>query len=265
MEVTDKDLLAVHKKNQQKVSTKTLIPRTTAKVPDRFCDAHKVKMKSIGRDPYILWRCPECSREKFQDFKKAYVVKTDKDEARRLEHRENLLYNSDIPKRYQDEVFTTKTPQQIKANVLAGKILTTVDTAMFIGKLKTGKTLLACNIIKDFITKGLGSAKYSVFFDIIGEIKDSWGFSDIQTMGIINRYVEPDLLVIDEVGLGYGSETELIYISRIIDRRYNDMKKTILCGNVSPEEIETIIGDKAYRRIEDNCVKVVFNWERHTE
>jgi DNA replication protein DnaC len=173
-----------------------------------------------------------------------------------------ILSKSGIPEIYKNVEFEPQNLNQELAKDAAYGLLDEVNSGVFIGKLGTGKTLLACNIVNAYIRKHHKSAKYSKFFRLISEIKDSWN-TKTPTLNVVDKYVAPHLLVIDEVGMGFSSKTEMIYITQIIDDRYTAGRKTILCGNVSRTELQNVIGDKAYRRMVDNYVLIAFDWDKY--
>lgn len=219
-----------------------------------ICKIHNLETKNIGNERFPLYSCPKCSEEKKRKLD--------------LENMQEdldiicLIKSSGVPKIYAGKIFEPKDAVQHSAKSAAFRIFEDKDCGVFIGKLGTGKTLLACDIIQEFIRTTRKRAKYVVFFRLISEIKDSWN-AETPTLDVVDRYIEPELLVIDEIGLGFDSKTELIYITLLIDGRYSAGKKTILCGNVTTDELEQVIGDKAYRRIVENHVKIGFNWERY--
>ena len=71
-----------------------------------------------------------------------------------------------------------------------------------------------------------------------------------------------DLLVIDEVGAQFGSDTEKLFIFDIIDGRYQDMKPTILISNLDIAGIKDVIGERCVDRLrEGGGSMIAFNWE----
>jgi DNA replication protein DnaC len=222
--------------------------------PVKICRIHSIRKEFTGTEDYKILVCPKCVEE---GERKKPLKSVDPEAVR------ELLEKSCIPEIYKNVEFEPETTEQEQAKDAAYELLGDVNCGVFIGKLGTGKTLMACNIVDSFIKKYQQPAVYSKFFRLISEIKDSWN-TKTPTLNVVDRYVKPYLLVIDEVGMGFGSETELIYISQIIDDRYTAGKKTILCGNVDRSELKKVIGDKAYRRIVDNYVLIAFNWDRYT-
>ncbi len=145
---------------------------------------------------------------------------------------------------------------------------------IMVGKNGTGKTLLCSMIIHELIRKdphdnyGYDSHKriYTEAIKMIRTIKETWrkqtGEQSNQPseQEAINYYVEPDILVIDEIGVQYGSATEAQFITEIINDRYNQTKSTILSGNVTVKEIRKLVGDRIIDRFHEDGKTLVFDW-----
>ncbi|MDV7919996.1 ATP-binding protein, partial [Pseudomonas aeruginosa] len=61
-----------------------------------------------------------------------------------------------------------------------------------------------------------------------------------------------DLLVIDELGAQGGTEYELGLLHEVIDRRYREMRPTVVVSNMSAQEVAKYIGDRAVDRLREN-------------
>lgn len=133
---------------------------------------------------------------------------------------------------------------------------------IFIGSTGTGKNHLACGIIQEIVRMDK-TAILTTTMKMIREIKDSWTDRDKKEGEVIALYTQPDLLVIDEIGVQFGSDTEKLYISEIINDRYEAMKPTILLGNVSKKELIEQMGDRVIDRFRENGKMVIFDWQSH--
>lgn len=94
-------------------------------------------------------------------------------------------------------------------------------------------------------------------------IKESWRSSDKTETQVMRHFMEPDLLVVDEVGVQFGTETERMFLTEIINDRYNYMKPTILIGNLTLDEMKLAIGERALERFKEGGKVVAFNWSSH--
>ena len=195
------------------------------------------------------------------------VVEFEKDNAESREQRvlNHKLHNAMISPRFKTktlENYSTDNDEQKKALAAARWFLKCFEYAtglIFIGTPGTGKNHLACGIIQE-VVKQDKTAILTTTMKMIRKVKDSWTDRDIKEGDVITLYTEPSLLVIDEIGVQFGSETEKLYISEIINDRYEAMKPTILLGNVTKEELIEQMGDRVIDRFRENGKMIVFNW-----
>jgi DNA replication protein DnaC len=71
------------------------------------------------------------------------------------------------------------------------------------------------------------------------------------------------LLVMDEVGVQYGTDAEKVLLFDVINRRYQDVMPTILLTNLDKAGLREYLGDRAFDRIRENGLLVPFVWESH--
>lgn len=77
-------------------------------------------------------------------------------------------------------------------------------------------------------------------------------------------YTDKDLLIIDEVGVQFGSESEKIILFEIINERYEQMKPTILISNLSEDELSRYVGERIIDRMREGKGAVInFDWESY--
>ncbi|OHD07139.1 MAG: hypothetical protein A2Y41_07185 [Spirochaetes bacterium GWB1_36_13] len=133
------------------------------------------------------------------------------------------------------------------------------DFIVFNGKPGTGKTHLAAALIYRFVTKSINSGKsieqtlsevnYFRASDFIETIKNMWKHGE-DTEYYIKFQNNFKFLIIDEVGVSYGTETEENIFNRLIDDRYRNRKgKTIIISNLDESGLEKYIGFRSLSRI----------------
>ena len=128
---------------------------------------------------------------------------------------------------------------------------------ILIGGVGTGKTMLTSGLVCDLVVDGYKPAIRRVI-DIIRKMKNTWRKdSEITEDQLIDNLVALDLLIIDEIGVQFGSDTEKMFIFDIIDGRYNKMKPTILISNLTMEGIKKCIGDRCVDRLREDGGKVI--------
>jgi DNA replication protein DnaC len=134
---------------------------------------------------------------------------------------------------------------------------------VFLGGVGTGKTHLACAIANTIRERG-NSVLYSTARHAVGAIKDSWRqgspYSEHETA---RRFVSPDLLVLDEIGVQFGTDTERLLLFDIIDGRYREMRPTIVISNLGLAEMEQVVGLRVVDRLRENGQLVQFLWPSH--
>jgi DNA replication protein DnaC len=228
------------------------------------CEKHGIDKKLV-EGPFATGKtyyCPECGKEDI------YNNEDNKNKRLKQESFDRRLHNAMISPRFSHktlENYNAITERQKKALSLANWFIENhgkVSGMIFIGKTGTGKNHLACGIIHKIIEQG-GTALITTAMKIIRTIKDSWTDREAKEGDIIDLYTQPGLLVIDEIGVQFGSDTEKLYISEIINDRYEAMKPTLLLGNIKLDELIEQLGDRPIDRFREGGKIVQFDWESH--
>jgi DNA replication protein DnaC len=124
---------------------------------------------------------------------------------------------------------------------------------VFYGKPGTGKTHLACAIGLECI-KQVHSVRYTTEFKLTRAVKNTWKpDSEYSEAEIFQGYQNPDLLIVDEIGVSFHSDTEKMILYQIINGRYERILPTILISNLMKKEL-----------VRDHAgVTVAFDWESY--
>ena len=130
------------------------------------------------------------------------------------------------------------------------------------GSVGTGKTLISGSLVTALVRDGY-YAKIRTVSSIVRTLKGSWRRDcEYTEQDVIDDMVRLDLLVIDEIGVQFGSDTEKMFIFEIIDGRYNKMKPTILISNLAVNGIKELIGERCIDRLREDGGKVIaFDYE----
>jgi hypothetical protein len=72
-----------------------------------------------------------------------------------------------------------------------------------------------------------------------------------QPKSVLDHYASLDLLVIDEVGVQFGSPAEMTILHEVINARYESVLPTILISNLPPEQLKEFISDRIFDRVTD--------------
>lgn len=194
----------------------------------------------------------------------------------------SALVGSGITPRFADSTFATYraiTPDMVEAlekcqgyandfgqHYQAGRNL------LLTGNVGTGKTHLACSIVRQVI--GLNAiAVITTAAEIIRVFKRSMSRDSGYTEGdVIDELASFDLLVIDEVGAQAGTAYELAVLHEVIDRRYQLVRPSVLISNLpatskheadgkATPSLEQYIGARALDRLRENGALLAgFTW-----
>jgi DNA replication protein DnaC len=132
---------------------------------------------------------------------------------------------------------------------------------MFVGKPGTGKTHLAIAIANAIMQQGY-TALFTSVIQATRRVKECYRAGASKTESeVITSFSVPDLLILDEVGVQFGTDTERMIIFEIINCRYENLKPTILISNEDESGLKTYIGERVFDRMLENKGGVlVFDW-----
>ena len=173
---------------------------------------------------------------------------------------------SGVPERYFNEALDTykiTNEMQATAAKAATNFLHAVKCGEFkslvlIGSAGTGKTHLACAIIRE------AGGKYRTAPDIVEEMRRAKSFSANETEAdIIKYYGHVPLLVIDEIGRGIAATDEKYMLYQILNARYNTRKPTVLISNFTKADFLQYIGVAAADRLVESAEVWELNGESY--
>jgi DNA replication protein DnaC len=124
------------------------------------------------------------------------------------------------------------------------------------GLFGNGKTHLGCAIINALHRTHRVMRRDATY--IIDDIRHGYGGqAQEQKLKIIERYGTYDVLVIDEVGEGYGKDGERSDMFRVLNLRYENELPTILITNLDETQLEHLFGRKALNRFKEDGGKLI--------
>lgn len=238
---------------------------------DRSCEKHGAY---LGRHLFKtrFSGCPECSKEYME-----------RQAAERLEERRvareaamvATIGRAGIPDRFSGktlESYVADTPEKNRALSFAQQyvgdfesVLKTGRSAIFLGKPGTGKSHIACAIGQAVIRVNSASVLFITVMRAIRGIKDTWAKgSEVSESEAIGALVSPDLLILDEVGIQFGSDFERNVLFDVLNERYEKRRPTIFLSNLNKDELVLFLGERVMDRIREDGGKIIpFSWESY--
>lgn len=238
------------------------------------CQKHgdfKGQLFHIRQGKYVASRCPHCVREdkqkSFDDERKKIAM------AKQLTLK-RLFGNDGIPERFKGRTFANyriQHPAQAQVLNIACQYakqfedrLTHGGGLIFAGKPGTGKTHLAAAIAHEVIQTGRSVLFISVI-RAIRKVKACYRNTSLKTeQQAIESFVMPDLLILDEVGIQFGTDTEKLILFEILNGRYEAVRPTIFISNLTESELTTYIGARVMDRLQEGGgVSLSFDWDSY--
>jgi len=241
---------------------------------DACCEKHgnyQAKTTTVlGR--VIVSKCEKCiaeQREKEVESKKDYELSEKRIKV------STLFANAAIPLRFKNKDFEKYTADNKSAKLALTICKKYADDfngrykagggLVMCGKPGTGKTHLAAAITNIVISKCEKSVLFVSVMQAIRRVKDTYRRDSEKTESeAIAAFNLPDLLIIDEVGVQFGSDTEKMILFEIINNRYQDMLPTILISNLSLEELNDYVGARVVDRMREGGGAIIsFDWDSY--
>lgn len=234
------------------------------------CETHGIyESRNLFRS---VWSgCPKCAADAQAVRQREEAEKEAQDRHARWQRK---LGEAGIPDRFKTRTlacYTASNEGQKRALEFAtqyaeqfGKSLETGRGAIFCGKPGTGKTHLSVGIALAVMERG-GSALFTTVQRMVRRMKETFRKdSEESERDVIGMLVYPDLLIIDEIGVQFGSDFEKNLMFDILNERYEKRRPTLLLSNLTAQEVKAFLGERIYDRMkEDGGQCVSFDWASH--
>ncbi|WP_069383990.1 ATP-binding protein [Halomonas caseinilytica] len=215
--------------------------------------------------------CPACSAETIEQHQ-AERDASQTDDLRRMRG-QAMFEASGVPRRMQGATlksYVSDSDEQKTAHRQVcdyAKALTehleTGDGLVLMGNMGTGKTHLAVGLIR-YATRTLAvQARYITAPALFSRVRASYGGSGESEAEILGELVEAPLLVIDEIGVGKGSDNELNLTYSLLGQRYDACRPTVIITNLMSDDLRAWLGERVVDRLRETSPVVLFNWESY--
>ena len=228
------------------------------------CPKHgKYEARKVG---HIVQECPKCLAERQRGESGAVIPM----QSRAVELNR---YACGFPKRFAacrfDNYRADNDGQQYALNTAKGyaehfrhDAHTTGACLSFMGTVGTGKTHLACAIGNTVLDGGF-KVLYVTARQAVNAIKETWRRDSPTTESqALAKFLAPDLLIFDEVGVQFNTEAEKVLMFDIIDGRYGRMLPSVVISNLTLDGLKEYMGARSVDRLRENGGALVdFKWE----
>lgn len=219
------------------------------------CDQHGAADVLVRKG--AAWHCPRCLDA---------VLATEARDSWMTERAAALMNAATIPKKYVGQKFIASTPEQKTVRhttrLFRDFILGEPAWASLIlsGTTGTGKTLLACDLAQSLINNAVRSIRYITANGMISEIQASYSTEGKTQEGEILRFLQYDVLILDEIDAKPDRENANLLLTEVINRRYNENKPVIAISNQPLADLAKFVGDRVHSRLHENAFICAFTW-----
>jgi DNA replication protein DnaC len=234
------------------------------------CETHG-EYESNGCEIPLLGRmrwsgCPACDAEKRE---RADAVKA----AERNRVVQQRRRDARIPLHFDEcsfENYEASTGAMQHALKVAGDFAATLDERhageiekfmlVLMGGVGTGKTHLGIAIAS--AAAETRKALYVDMLEMVQMVRVTWRRgSDVSESGVLRELATVGLLVIDEVGVQYGTDAEKVTVFEILNSRYRNKMPTVLISNLGADGMKDFLGERVCDRLAEVSERVVFGWK----
>ena len=238
------------------------------KVCERHGEYTAEMYPSFSGNRILYSTCPECEKERKAQEKI-------EEEERSIKRETAKFSYAGIPPRFLKAKFSGFEMVSKEATTALKKIKTYFEkfteikgkgtSLILCGRPGTGKTHLASALVIALIKSGQ-DCKYTTSYKIFSRLKATYDRNNAKETEkeVILELTGCDLLVIDEIGVQFGSETEKILFYQIINGRYDNILPTVLISNLNTDELKTFIGERCFDRLKEGSgVVISFGWDSY--
>jgi len=236
---------------------------------DLTCDEHgpylSAGVRYMGKRE--VWTpCPSCEDARLAAERQAEAQRK-AEQAR--QHLQALIGEAAIPARFIGRTldnFHASTDAQRAALKICREFAENFEThsrrgstLILSGLPGTGKSHLASAVLQALMPRHCGL--YTTCMNVIRAVRGTWRKdSERSETEILNAYADVPLLVLDEIGVQYGTDGEQTILFDVLDRRYREMKPSIFLTNQNQKGFTEFVGERTFDRLRETSTWVAFDW-----
>lgn len=237
-------------------------------VATKACDTHgSFEAKGTRLGSRDIWTgCPGCAADR--EERERAERETQRQQAIRAKLEAQLVQTA-IPERFIGRTLDTyraETDAQRKALEVCRAFADNFDRHLKLGTSLvmsglpgTGKSHLAGAILQAILPRHVGV--YVTLMDLIRMVRETWRRdSETSESQLLARLQAVPLLVIDEVGMQYGTDGERAIVFDVLDRRYRSMRPVILMTNLGRDDFRVAVGERVFDRLTEVARWMPFDW-----
>lgn len=236
------------------------------------CDQHGSYRRSGIRYLGVreIWTpCPDCREAEIAAERQREAQESAKATLARMEA---MLEQAAVPARFKGrslDNFVATTAEQKHALSIACEFAANFSnhaergTGLVLSGLPgTGKSHLGTAIQQAIMPDHC--SLYVTALGIVRAVRNTWRRgSELTETQVLSMFGSVPLLVIDEIGVQYGTDGEQTILFDVLDKRYRDMQPTILLTNQDKRGLKEFIGERSFDRLTETARWVPFDWASH--
>lgn len=233
---------------------------------DAVCAKHQTPLRRLG----VSMICPTCMAERSAPKVQGMGEREQRNSMTKVI---GLLAKANIPQLFREASFRNFDVPNPRAQKLVDTLEMFVNKFgevdgihgfLFLGPPGTGKTHIACAMVSSLVMQGI-EARYASIPTITMECRKAQkGFSQ-SVYDIVNEYVAPAFLVLDEIDVHAASDADYQVMFEIINRRYESNLITLAISNRPIEELNRDLNERVIGRILGGNQPIRFDWPSHRD
>ena len=168
------------------------------------------------------------------------------------ENPQKHLRDTEIPAKYINASLNTFIGGKNIIKASKDYLLNPTSSLLLTGKCGSGKTHIACGILREMVKINLSHVKFKSVPNLLLNLRSSFKQYPEQTEDeIIREYTQYSLIVLDDFGAEKSSEFSIASLYLILDKRINREYPTIITTNLNLKQIENVFGARISSRLSE--------------